>query len=224
MDTAEPAFWLPILQIVWIDTLLSGDNAVVIALACRSLPAEQRKLGIVLGSCAAIALRIAFSLLLAELLGLPFVKITGGVVLLWIAIRLAGPEEFKADIPPAKALWSAIRIIAMADAIMSLDNMLAIVAVAKGSTLLIFFGLAFSIPFLIGGSAIILALLNRFPILIWAGAILLGWVAGDLIGSDSALPASVGAPFAAWGGVAGAALAAAAAALRRWHRGAAKER
>lgn len=224
MDTAEPAFWLPILQIVWIDTLLSGDNAVVIALACRSLPAEQRKLGIVLGSCAAIALRIAFSLLLAELLGLPFIKIIGGVVLLWIAIRLAGPEEFKADIPPAEALWSAIRIIAMADAIMSLDNMLAIVAVAKGSTLLIFFGLAFSIPFLIGGSAIILALLNRFPILIWAGAILLGWVAGDLIGSDSALPASVGAPFAAWGGVAGAALAAAAAALRRWHRGAAKER
>ncbi len=224
MDTAEPAFWLPILQIVWIDTLLSGDNAVVIALACRSLPAEQRKLGIVLGSCAAIALRIAFSLLLAELLGLPFIKIIGGVVLLWIAIRLAGPEEFKADIPPAEALWSAIRIIAMADAIMSLDNMLAIVAVAKGSTLLIFFGLAFSMPFLIGGSAIILALLNRFPILIWAGAILLGWVAGDLIGSDSALPASVGAPFAAWGGVAGAALAAAAAALRRWHRGAAKER
>jgi YjbE family integral membrane protein len=223
MDPAEPAFWLPILQILWIDILLSGDNALVIAFTCRSLPAEQKRLGILLGSCAAIALRIAFTLLIAELFGLPFVKIAGGIVLLWIAIRLAGPEIFRKNIPPGESLWSAIRIIAIADAVMSLDNMLAIVAVAKGSKLLIFLGLALSIPFLVSGSALILALLNRLPILVWAGAILLGWVAGDLIGSDAALPAFLGALLAAWGGATGAALVAAAAALRRRQRSAAKE-
>jgi YjbE family integral membrane protein len=223
MDLAVPAFWLPILQIVWIDILLSGDNALVIALACRSLPAEQRRLGILLGSCAAIALRIAFTLLLAELLGLPFVKIAGGIVLLWIAVRLSGPELYKKNIPPAESLWSAIKIIAMADTVMSLDNMLAVVAVAKGSKLLIFLGLALTIPFLISGSAMVLALLNRLPILVWAGGVFLGWVAGNLIGSDAALHAFFGAPLAGWGGAAGAALVAAAALLRRWHRRAAKE-
>jgi YjbE family integral membrane protein len=227
MDLAVPAFWLPILQIVWIDILLSGDNALVIALACRSLPEDQKRLGILLGSCAAIALRIAFTLLLAELLGLPFVKIAGGIVLLWISVRLSGPELYKENIPPAESLWSAIRIIAVADAIVSLDNMLAIVAVAKGSKLLIFLGLALTIPFLIGGSALVLALLNRLPILVWAGGVLLGWVAGGLIGSDAALHASLGAPLGAplagWGGAAGAALVAAAALLRRWQRRAAKE-
>lgn len=221
MDPAEPAFWLSILQIIWIDTLLSGDNALVIALACRSLPAELRRQGILFGSCAAIALRIAFTLLLAGLLGLPFVKIVGGIVLLWISTRLAGQDQFKTDIPPAKNLWSAIRIIAVADAIMSLDNMLAIVAMAKGSKILILFGLSFSIPFLVGGSAVVLALLNRFPILVWAGAILLGWVAGSLIGADSALPAFLGA-LAAWGAPAGAVLVAVGSLVRRWHGSAAK--
>ncbi len=226
MDHAEPAFWLPILQIVWIDILLSGDNALVIALACRSLPAEQKRLGIFLGSCAAIALRIAFTLLIAELLGLPFVKIAGGIVLLWIAIKLASPKASQREIHPAKSLWSAVRIIATADAVMSLDNMLAVVAVAKGSKLLILFGLALSIPLLIFGSALVLALLNRLPILVWAGAILLGWVAGDLIGSDAALPTCLRTHwpgYTAWDGPAGGVLVAAAASLRRWHRGAAKE-
>jgi YjbE family integral membrane protein len=223
MDPAEPAFWLPILQIIWIDLLLSGDNAVVIALACHSLPSEQRRLGILVGSCAAIASRIAFTLVIAGLLELPFVKIAAGTVLLWIAIRLAGPNEFKKNIPPAENLWSAIRIIAIADMVMSLDNMLAIVAVAKGSILLIFLGLALTIPFLVCGSALVLALLNRLPILVWAGAILLGWVAGGLIGSDTALPVSLSAHLAEWDGAAGAALVAAATALRRWHRSAANQ-
>jgi YjbE family integral membrane protein len=227
MDLAEPAFWLPILQIVWIDLLLSGDNAVVIALACRSLPEDQKRLGITLGSCAAITLRVAFTLLIAELLGLPFVKVAGGMLLLWIAIKLAGPAASHKEIESAKTLWSAVRIIAMADAVMSLDNMLAVVAVAKGSKLLILFGLALSIPLLVFGSAIVLALLNRVPILVWAGAILLGWVAGDLIGSDAALPTCLRARwpgYTAWDGPAGAVLVAAATSLRRWHRGAAEVR
>src|SRR5215471_298141 len=154
MDLAEPAFWLPILQIVWIDVLLSGDNALVIALACRSLPEERRRLGLFLGSCAAIALRIAFTLLIAELFDVPFIRIAGGIVLLWIAITLAGPEASHKEIESAKTLWSAIRIIATADVIMSFDNMLAVVAVAKGSILLILFGLALSIPLLMFGSSL----------------------------------------------------------------------
>jgi YjbE family integral membrane protein len=223
MVPAEPAFWLPILQIIWIDLLLSGDNALVIALACRSLSGEQRRLGILLGSFVAIALRIAFTLAIAGLLELPFVKTAGGIVLMWIGIGLASPEKFKKDFPSAKSLWSAVRIIAMADFIMSLDNMLAIVAVARGSILLIFLGLALTIPFLVCGSALVLALLNRLPILVWAGAILLGWVAGGLIGSDTALPVSLSAHLAEWDGAAGAALVAAATALRRWHRSAANQ-
>jgi YjbE family integral membrane protein len=187
MDHAATAFWLPIFEIIWIDILLSGDNALVIALACRSLPTHQRKLGILVGSGAAIALRTLFTVLIAELLGLPFVRIAGGIVLLWIAIKFAGPEFSRKEVPPAESLWSAIRIIALADAAMSLDNMVAIAAVARGSIPLILLGLALSIPLLISGSAIVLAALNRFPILVWAGALLLGGIAGDLAGSDANL-------------------------------------
>lgn len=138
MSVAAPAFWLPLLEIIWINILLSGDNAVVIALACRSLPGRQRRLGVVLGSGAAVALRVVFTVLVVELLGLPFVKIAGGVLLLWVAVSLAFAEQPEKEIAPASTLWSAIRIIAVADAVMSLDNMVAIAAVAKGSKLLIF--------------------------------------------------------------------------------------
>ena len=150
-----PAAWLPLLEIIWIDLLLSGDNAVVIALACRSLPKRQRMLGITLGSGVAIALRVVFTLLVVELLGLPFVKIVGGILLFWIAIQLASEDEpQKKPVREAASLWSAIRIIVVADAIMSLDNMMAIAAAAKGSKLLILFGLALSIPLIIFGSAL----------------------------------------------------------------------
>ncbi|QBR72215.1 tellurium resistance protein TerC [Beijerinckiaceae bacterium] len=184
MDFSTTAFWLPLLEIIWIDILLSGDNAVVIALACRSLPDGQRKAGIVLGSSAAVALRVVCTFLVVELLALPFVKVGGGLLLLWIAIRLVGEEAPEKAIKPANTLWSAIRIIVVADAVMSLDNMMAVAAAAKGSKLLILLGLALSIPFIIFGSTLLLPLFNRFPILIWAGAALLGWVAGDLIGAD----------------------------------------
>ncbi len=182
-------FWLPLLEIIWINILLSGDNAVVIALACRSLPEGQRKLGVIFGSGAAVALRVVFTVLVVELLGLPFVKIVGGVLLLWIGVKLAGAEEPQKEVRPANTLWSAIRIIAVADAVMSLDNMIAVAAAAKGSKLLILLGLALSIPLLVFGSTLVLALFNRFPVLIWAGAVLLGWIAGGLIGADPDLAA-----------------------------------
>jgi YjbE family integral membrane protein len=221
MDPVTTAFWLPLLEIIWINILLSGDNAVVIALACRSLPEGQRTLGIMLGSGVAVALRVVFTVLVVELLGLPFVKIAGGVLLLWIAVRLAGAEEPQKEVRPANTLWSAIRIIAVADAVMSLDNMIAVAAAAKGSKLLILLGLALSIPLLVFGSTLVLALFNRFPVLVWAGAVLLGWIAGNLIGADPDLAAwlRVRWPgFDTWDGPAGAAFVAVIAWLRRRHK------
>ncbi|MGH6847009.1 MAG: TerC family protein [Methylocella sp.] len=221
MYPATTAFWLPLLEIIWINILLSGDNAVVIALACRSLPGRQRMLGIALGSGAAVALRVVFTVFVVELLSLPFVKIAGGVLLLWIAVRLVVEEEPEKEIKPANTLWSAIRIIAVADIVMSLDNMVAVAAAAKGSILLILFGLALSIPLIVFGSTLLLALLTRFPALVWAGAGLLGWIAGDLIGTDPGLAAwlRVRWPgFEAWDGAAGAVFVLAIAWLRRRHK------
>jgi YjbE family integral membrane protein len=221
MDPVTTEFWLPLLEIIWIDILLSGDNAVVIALACRSLPKGQRTWGVILGSGAAVALRVVFTVLVVELLGLPFVKIAGGVLLVWIGIRLVGAGERQKKIRPANTLWSAIRIVAVADAVMSLDNMMAVAAAAKGSKFLILLGLALSIPLLVFGSALVLALLNRFPVLVWAGAALLGWIAGDLIGSDPDLAAwlRVRWPgFDTWDGLVGAAFVPVIAWLRRGHK------
>jgi len=221
MDPVTTAFWLPLLEIIWIDILLSGDNAVVIALACRSLPEGQRTLGVILGSGAAVALRVVFTVLVVELLGLPFVKIASGVLLLWIGVRLAREEAARKEITQANTLWSAIRIVVVADAVMSLDNMVAVAAAAKGSKLLILLGLALSIPLLVFGSTLVLPLLNRFPVLVWAGAVLLGWIAGDLIGADPDLAAwlRVRWPgFDTWDGPAGAALVPVIAWLRRRHK------
>ena len=221
MDTVTTAFWLPLLEIIWINILLSGDNAVVIALACRSLPEGQRKWGVIFGSGAAVALRVVFTVLIVELLGLPFVKIVGGVLLLWIGVKLAGAEEPQKEVRPANTLWSAIRIIVVADAVMSLDNMIAVAAAAKGSKLLILLGLALSIPLLVFGSTLVLALFNRFPVLVWAGAVLLGWIAGELIGTDPDLAAwlRVRWPgFDTWDGPAGAAFVPVIAWLLRRHK------
>ncbi len=221
MDQVTTEFWLQLLEIIWINILLSGDNAVVIALACRSLPDGQRKLGVILGSGAAVVLRVVFTIFVVELLDLPFVQIVGGVLLFWIAIKLAFEEEPEKEIKPANNLWSAIRVIAIADAVMSLDNMIAVAAAAKGSKLLILFGLALSIPLLVFGSTLVLTLLNRFPILVWAGAALLGWIAGDLIGADPNLAACLRVRwpgFEAWDGPAGAVFVPVIAWLRRRHK------
>jgi YjbE family integral membrane protein len=183
------AFLVPLLQIIWIDILLSGDNAVVIALACRSLPVRQRRITIWLGATAAIALRVIFTLSVAQVLALRFVKIISGAVLIVIAIRLIEEEDSAKEVEPLQSIWASVRIIVVADVAMSLDNAVAIAAAAKGSAVLILVGLALSIPLIVYGSTLVLGLLTRFPALVWAGAAMLGWVAGEIICLDPDLPA-----------------------------------
>ncbi len=183
-----PAFWLAVLQIIFVDILLSGDNAVVIAMACRGLPAEQRRWGIGIGAGVAVLLRVILIGVVAELMLLPYLKLVGGVALLFVAAKLIVPEEpDKGEIQAAAHLWRAVMIIAVADVVMSLDNVIAIAALAQGNLLLLVIGLAVSIPLIVVGAALITVLLDRFPILIWAGAGLLGWVAGGVIATDPAV-------------------------------------
>jgi YjbE family integral membrane protein len=173
------------LKIIWINILLSGDNAIVIAMACRALPPRQRFWGIILGAGAAVLLRVFFTVILQYVLELPWLKLVGGLLLLWIAIKLLTQDEAdEADIHGSDNLWGAVRTVAIADVVMSLDNVLAIAAAAKGNTGLIIFGLAISIPLIVAGATLIMALLTRYPVLVWAGAALLGWIAGELIVDD----------------------------------------
>ena len=183
--TAEAGTLLiQLLQIIWIDLLLSGDNAVVIALACRGLPPHQRRTGIALGAGAAVLLRIVFAAVIVLLLGLPYLKLVGGVLLLWIAIQFALDDNDTHDVKAAPTLWSAVRVIAIADGVMSLDNVIAIAAAAHGSIWLIVFGLIVSVPLIVFGAALVMKALDRFPVLVWLGAALLGYVAGELIAAD----------------------------------------
>ncbi|MCB4769240.1 TerC family protein [Ancylobacter sp. Lp-2] len=185
MDFTSPIFWVSLLQIIWIDLLLSGDNAVVIALACRSLPEKQRKWGILLGAAAAVGLRIIFALAVSYLLGVPLLKVVGALLLFWIAIKLVLDEGGEGHhVESADSLWKAVRTIAIADAVMSLDNVVAIAAAARGHAELFIFGLLLTIPLIIFGSQLILKLISRFPVLIWFGAALLGWIAGEMLVSD----------------------------------------
>jgi len=186
MGVDDPGFWFAVLQIIWIDILLSGDNAVVIALACRQLPPHQRVWGIALGTLAAIVLRIVFTGLVTTLMTMPYLKLIGGVLLIWIAIKLLGGEEESDDdnVKPVANLWHAVRIIVIADAVMSLDNVIAIAMAARGNYALLMFGLAVSIPLIMAGAALVISLLERFPIIVWGGAALLGWIAGEIIAKD----------------------------------------
>lgn len=185
MDFASSAFWTSLLQIIWIDLLLSGDNAVVIALAVRSLPEKQRKVGILLGAGAAVGLRIIFAVVVSYLLNIPFLKVVGALLLFWIAIKLAkGEEEAHGEVAASDNLWKAVRTIAIADAVMSLDNVLAIAAAARGHFELFVFGLLLTIPLIVFGARLLSSVLERFPILIWLGAALLGWIAGEMLLSD----------------------------------------
>jgi len=181
----EPQFWLALLQIIWINVLLSGDNAIVIALACRQLPPRQRTAGIVLGTLAALILRLIFSGVVVTLMFIPWLKIAGGLALLWIAVKLLMPTEQSEDsTAAADGLLRAMMVIAIADVVMSLDNVIAVAAAAGGNFALLVFGLAISIPAIVVGASLIAALLNRFPIIVWAGAALLGWIAGDVLATD----------------------------------------
>ena len=185
-EMSHPAFWLAVVQVIWINILLSGDNAVVIALACRGLPPKERRWGMILGAGVASILLIVFTGVVSVLMTLPYLKLVSGVALLWIAIKLLAPQAHDAeDTPEAiEDLWRAVRLVVVANIVMSLDNVIAVAAVAKGDYVLLTLGLVVSIPIVIAGSAIILALLERFPILIWGGAAVLGWVAGEIFASD----------------------------------------
>jgi YjbE family integral membrane protein len=184
-EMGQTQFWVALLKIMWINVLLSGDNAVVIAMACRGLPHRQRVWGMVLGAGVAVLLRIVFTVFVAALLTLPYLKIIGGLALFYIAAKLLVPEDPDADETEASEhLWRAVKIVAVADIIMSLDNVIAIAAAAQGNMALLVIGLAISIPLIVAGAALIMALLDRFPLLVWAGAALLGWIVGEVIVTD----------------------------------------
>jgi YjbE family integral membrane protein len=186
-------FWIGLLKIIWVNLLLSGDNAVVIALAARSLPERQQKLAVLWGSGAAIVLRIVLTIFAVALLTLPWLKIVGGVLLIWIGVQLLVPEkEGEEGVASQDNLMTAIRTILIADLVMSLDNVLAVAAAAEAGppeakmTLLVI-GLAISIPIVIFGSTVVLKMMEKFPVIITLGAALLGWIAGEMMVTDPAI-------------------------------------
>ena len=181
--------WGAVLQIIVIDILLGGDNAVVIALACRNLPPQQRTRGVLLGTLGAIVLRVALISFAVALLDVPFLKFAGGLMLLWIGVKLMMPEHSNPNIKPTDQLWAAIKTIIVADAVMSLDNVIAVAGAAQSADpqhrlALVIFGLLVSIPLIVWGSTLVLKLLDKFPVVIALGAGLLGWIAGGLMIDD----------------------------------------
>jgi YjbE family integral membrane protein len=193
MDIASTTFWLALAQIIWVNILLSGDNAVVIALAARSLPPKQQKQAIFIGSAAAIVMRIILTLVAAQLLQLPWLKLIGAVLLVYIGVTLLLPEDEDDGGGDSgnKGMVAAVRTILIADLVMSLDNVIAVAAAAKGSTLLLVLGLAISIPLVIFGSTLLLKVIERFPVIVWLGAALLGFIAGEIFVEDPAIAASM---------------------------------
>ena len=189
MDFSNPQFWVAILQIVAIDIVLGGDNAVVIGLACRRLPERQRRLGILWGMAGAVGLRVVLILFAVTLLAVPYLKLVGAVLLLWIGIKLLLPEHDEGghNIEAGATLAAAIKTIIVADAVMSLDNVIAIAGAAGDSKFLIVFGLLLSIPIIMLGSQLVIKLMDRFPIVIVLGGALLGWIAGGMAVSDVAV-------------------------------------
>lgn len=181
----DPMLWIGLLQIIGVNIVLSGDNAVVIALAARGLPERQRKQAVMWGSAAAVVMRIALTIVAVELLRLPYLKIAGALLLLWIAVQLLIPED-KSDGHGSggSSMMAAIRTILLADLVMSLDNVIAVAAAAKGNTALLIIGLAISIPLVVFASRLLMTLMDRFPVIITLGAALLGWVAGDMLVTD----------------------------------------
>lgn len=191
-DFASTAFWISVLQIIAIDILLGGDNAVVIALACRRLPEKQRNRGIFWGVLGAIGLRVVLIYFALQLLAIPYLKIVGGVLLFWIGIKLIQPEndgeDGHSDVAGSTTLIGAIKTIIVADAVMSIDNVIAVAGAAHGSIVLVVFGIAVSIPIVVWGSKLVLGLMDRFPIVITAGGALLGWIGGGMLVTDPAVP------------------------------------
>ena len=203
-------FWIAAVQIIGVNIILSGDNAVVIAMACMTLPPRQRLWGMVLGAGVAVLLRVLFTLVVAQAMTYPFLKLVGGLLLFWVAIKLVTEDaDGEGGHSSGETLWRAVRIVAIADIVMSLDNVIAIAASAELAAArvdllhagavkasLIIFGLATSVPLIVAGSAILMALLARFRILVWGGGALLGWVAGDIMATDPAVVGWLGEPMA----------------------------
>jgi len=201
VDLASPDFWLALGKIVWVNILLSGDNAVVIALAARSLPPQQQKKAIMIGSGAAIGLRIVLTLVAAQLLLLPYLKLIGALLLLYIGVTLLLPEDESDDggSGVTSSMATAVRTILIADLVMSLDNVIAVAAAADGNVPLLIIGLATSIPLVIFGSTLLLKVIERFPAIVWAGAGLLGFIAGEISVTDPAVVGWFAEQEAAWG-------------------------
>jgi YjbE family integral membrane protein len=198
MDISSATFWVAVLQIIAIDILLGGDNAVVIALASRRLPPAQRKQAIFWGVFGAVALRVVAIFFALQLLRIPYLRIAGGVLLLWIGVKLLLPEKNGGghEIAASTHLFGAVRTIVIADAVMSVDNVIAIAAAAKDHAGLVIFGLVVSVPIVVWGSRFVLVLMDRFPVVIVGGAALLGWIAGEMIVTDVVLERWVAAlPF-----------------------------
>lgn len=187
-------FWVAVGQIIMIDILLGGDNAVVIALACRSLPPHQRTKGIIWGTAGAIILRVILIAFALALLAIPFLKVVGALLLVWIGVKLIAPheEDGHANIQSSDKLWSAVKTVIVADLVMSIDNVIAIAGAAQGAgekhqMALVIFGLLVSIPIIVWGSQLVLKLMDRFPIIITVGGMLLGWIAGTMAHTDPAV-------------------------------------
>ncbi len=183
----SPPFWVDVFKIIMIDILLSGDNAVVIALACRNLPLEQRKKGILLGVLGAILLRVVLTFFAVSLLSLPYLKLVGAILLIWIGVKLLLPEDEHGEdnIKADTRLFGAVKTIIIADFVMSLDNVLGVAAAAKGNASLLVFGLLISIPLIAWSSQLVLKLIDRFPMVIYVGGALLGYVAGEMLVSEA---------------------------------------
>lgn len=207
LQTSE--FWIGLTKIIWINIILSGDNAVVIALAARGLPAAQQRQAVLFGSGAAVVLRIALTVVAVQLLAMPYLQIVGGLLLLYIGVQLLSEEDGdEGEEKQYSSLFAAIRTILIADLVMSLDNVIGVAAAAKGSMLLLVLGLAISIPLVVFGSTMMIRLMERFPVIVTLGAALIGWVGGETVVSDTSLHDLVAA--SEWlhtaGPVAGAAL------------------
>ncbi len=186
-ELVTQAFWVGLLKIIGVNVILSGDNAVVIALAARSLPPQQRKKAVFWGAGAAVILRIILTIFAVALLTLPWLKLVGSLLLFWIGVKLLIPEEGDDNIRASDQLLAAIKTILIADLVMSLDNVIAVAAAAGGSYVLLILGLAISIPLVVFGATLLIKLMERFPVIITLGAGLIGWVAGEMLVADGAL-------------------------------------
>jgi len=180
-------FALILLQIVAIDLLLGGDNAVVIALACRKLPPQSQKKAIILGTLGAIVARVVLLIIAVQLLALPWLKVAGGLLLLWIGFKLVSNDEEEASVSSDSRLWKTVLTITLADVVMSLDNVLAVAAAGKGNVWLVSLGVLISIPVIVMGSQLVLKVLSRFPFIVTLGGALIGWIAGSMLVTDPAL-------------------------------------